>query len=134
MNKLNLKFNFSGIDIDANFKNNFGILVRDSGTGKTLLMKAAELYCLKNDIAYQYMDSNTRTYTQEQILNILSDKEVVLLDNADLYLTNDILNTLRSDTNRFILICIKDTSKLNIRYASEYFVHYRDLYLTIEEL
>lgn len=134
MNNMNIKFNFSGIDIDAKFKNNFGILVGDSGTGKTLLMKAVELYCLKNDIAYQYMDSNMRTYTQEQILDILSDKEVVLLDNADLYLTNDILNILRMDQNRFILICMKDTSKLNVRYASEYFVHYKNLYLTIEEL
>lgn len=134
VNNMKIDMMYNGISIKVNIDNELNILAGNSGTGKTLLMKAVQLHCLKNKIKHIYCDSDCISLSEEQIASICSDKEVVLLDNADLYLNNELLTKIRSNIDKTIIICMKDTSELNIHTASEYIVKYKDKSLTVREI
>lgn len=130
MNTLNVNINYNGIKIEAEFLNKINIFNGYSGTGKTLLMKATELYCMNNKISCRYCDYRCQDLEEDQIINYCKNAEVILLDNADLYLTNDLLEKLK---DKFIVICMKDTSVIDMLDTTEYIVHYENQKLTIEE-
>lgn len=133
METLNVKINYSGVDINAKFTNKINMLSGYSGTGKTFLMEAVELYCLNNQIRRSYCDFRCMNLSDYQIKTLCENAEVVILDNADLYLTNDIMKWLK-ENKKFLIICMKKTSKIDMRGITEYLVRYENRKLTIEEL
>lgn len=124
---------YSGIKIDCLFENKINMLSGYSGTGKTLLMKATELYCLNHNIKCKYCDFRCREMKTEQIEIMCAGAKVILLDNADLYLNNELLTRL-SKMSEQIIICMKDTSSIDMYNVTEYLVNYENLELTIEVL
>lgn len=133
MNKLDIKLFYNSANIDVTFINRLNILSGNSGTGKTFLYRALEHFCLINNIKYKYLDFRSAEDTQEQIINICSDKDVLLLDNADLYLTESILKELRKDSNKILIICMKDTSRISIDSASRCYINYDGYNLVMKE-
>lgn len=116
---------FNGIDIEVNFNPGTHILEGHSGTGKSLLLEAINLFCLNVDKSCVYLNFNNRHNTEKVILTLCKGKEVVLLDNADLYLTDEILRELKAE-NRFIIISVKDTAELDISEDNFYEVQYQN--------
>lgn len=134
MNNLKIITNFDGIDIDVNITNKFGVLVGNSGTGKTLLMQVIILFCRKNEIKYMHCNYDTVNLTEEQIIDQCMNKEIILFDNADLYLTDNIVKTLQQDKDKFILVSLKDLSLIDIYTAARYITEYDNKKLTVREL
>jgi len=126
-----VKVKYCGVNFEAEFTGKLSLLSGYSGTGKTFLINAIELYCLNNKIKYAHVDYKFRDTKEEIIEGYCSDAEVILLDNADLYLTNDLLSALRKD-NKFIIMCMKDTSGLDMADVDEYIVNYKDKKITVE--
>lgn len=133
MNSLNIKTIYNGINIECSFDNKLNILRGYSGTGKTLLLNAIDLYCLNNKIACRLCNYNVVGFKPNDIINVCEDAEIVLLDNADLYLNNDILKSILK-TAKFVIISIKDTSDISLSGANEYIVEYKNVNLTTRKL
>lgn len=85
-----------------------------SGTGKTFLAKILHSVCSIKKIKYKYFNNVMKDYKADTIVSIASGNDLVFFDNADLYLTSDILKDIK-DT-RCILISMKDVCKLGVDY------------------
>lgn len=131
--KINIKQLFNGIRIDAEINAGINLLSGDSGTGKTLLMQAIELYCSENNIKYTFLNYRQRKNSEEQIEYLCNDSDIVIIDNADLFLRQSLLDRLQK-INKYIIISLKDSSKIDCRNITEYLVHYDRLKLKLEEI
>ena len=107
---------FNGITVNVELNKGVNLLSGNSGTGKTLLMQAIELYCLNEGISY-----------------ICSNSDVVLLDNADLYITEDLLKEIKCG-DKLIVISLKISNKISMKYVREYLLNYEKMYLSLEEI
>lgn len=128
-----VKIQYNGIDVDCSFTSEVCMLSGYSGTGKTLLMKATELYCLDNDVSCRYCDFRCRDMDSDQIITMCKNAKVVLLDNADLYLDNELLSKLIKMCTQ-VIICMKDTSAIDMYGITEYFVNYENMKIITEVL
>ena len=133
LNKMQIKQIFNGINVEVEINAGTNVLSGDSGTGKTLLMQALELYCAENNIKYTFLNYRQRNSTIEQIVTLCSTSDVVIMDNADLYANQELLGKLQTMC-KFILISLKDLSKIDSRDITEYLVHYDNLQLRVEEV
>ena len=70
MNSLSVNINYSGVNIKANFTRKLNMLSGYSGTGKTFLMEATELYCMNNNVSCRYCDFRCQSLTISQIQNL----------------------------------------------------------------
>ena len=132
MERLDIKIVYSGVTVCAEFHNKLNLLSGFSGTGKTFLMQAIELYCLNEKINCIYCDFRYMYFDEEQIKIMCKNAEVVLLDNADLYLTDSILSWLK-EQGKMLIICMKDTSYIDMEDMHEYIVSYENEKIIIEE-
>lgn len=128
--KINMKFN--SIDIEGEFTGQINLLAGYSGTGKTLLMKAMQLYCLDNNISYRYIDYKNKDDTTEQIYNYCKNVKIVMLDNADLYISDELLDEL-SKTADLIIMSLKQTQLISMDRVKRYVINYNNLKLQLEE-
>ncbi len=120
-----------GVVIASDLPEGVIILRGDSGTGKTLFMGALAAYCETNAIPYYMCNSQAGRFIDEAIIKSSEGCRVLLLDNADLYLTNDLLKVLR-DKAEYIIISKKQLYNIdtdNVYYA---LVHYEKNYLKLE--
>lgn len=121
----------NSVNFNVSFKDKVCILCDLSGKGKTFLLKFVQSYCLLNDISCIYLDYNMCYVDRNKIVGLCEGKEIVLLDNADLYLDNDMLNKIE-DSSGIILICMKSISKLDMRKPRGiYSVNYKSDSLTV---
>ena len=129
MDNLDVELNYQGVSIKAKF-NKWNMLSGYSGTGKTFLMQAVELFCKNNSITCLYCDYRFADYTDEQIKELSKNAEVVLLDNADLYLNNNLFSWFKQ---KLFIVCMKDTTGLDMDGVHKYITNYMDEHITIEE-
>lgn len=132
MDKLNVSIVYNGVSVDVEFNNKSNMLSGNSGTGKTFLMQAIDLYCINNNIKSLYIDYKFQGLDIEQLKSICMKSDVILLDNADLYVTNELIEWL-SKNNKITIVCMKDTSDINMECISSYIVNYMNKHITIEE-
>lgn len=128
MNNLDIKTKYNGIDVECSFNNKLNILRGSSGSGKSLLLTAIDFYCTFNKISCRLCNYDIAGLRPDTIISICEDVEVVLLDNADLYLTEDILKAILK-TAKFVIMSIKNTDGISIDGASEYLVEHKDLHV-----
>ena len=124
---------FNDITIEAEIFKGVNLLSGNSGTGKTLLMQSIELYCANNNIKYAFLNYRNKDNTKEQIISLCQNTDIVMIDNADLFITNDIIREILEISN-YIVISLKDSSKIDGRKIRECIVHYDCLKLTLEEI
>lgn len=115
--------NYLGVHIDIELKDKFCIFNGPSGTGKTFLFGVVRDVCQQRSIIYVCIDYNYRDSQPEAICAICAEADIICLDNADLYLTNDIIKAL-SDLDAVILISIKSVVRCNFRGYGQYLVHF----------
>ena len=99
--------------------------------GKTLLLSAIELYCRNQGIRCYLCDYHAQDLSEEQICAICSGMQVLLLDNADLYLTPELLEKLKC-TN-YVIISMKHLFGFDLFSSTSCLVHYNNKQLTLEE-
>lgn len=128
MNNLDIKTKYNGIDVECSFNNKLNILRGSSGSGKTLLLTVIDFYCTFNKISCRLCNYDIAELRPDTIISICKNAEVVLLDNADLYLTEDILKVILK-TAKFVVMSIKNTDGISIDGASECLVEYKDLHV-----
>lgn len=121
---------YNSIHTEININTGINLLSSESGSGKTLLLNLIADYCSKNNTQYYIIN-----YTNiDQLTELFSNTyEIVLLDNADRYITDEILEKLR-EISKYAIIVLKDDSKVDTRDTSQYLVHYNNLEITLEEI
>ena len=112
MKMLNINKKIYGKDISVNISSRLNLFFSESGTGKTFFMNIIYGYCLDEGIKCAYINHKSSMYRTEDIINICKDMDIVMLDNADLYLNNDILNSICDNT--MIFVDMKNTTKIDI--------------------
>jgi len=85
---------FANTTFNADFIDKVNLMIDDSGTGKTFLIKMVINYCRNNNIPYLHID-----YEHRDLLNDvgnLNSKEILLFDKADLYLTKELFEEIKN--------------------------------------
>lgn len=129
MTEFKMKELINGIYFDASFIDKTNIIKQLSGTGKTFLFKTMNEYCKLHDISCLYCDYRFADFSEQKILSLCEDYEMILLDNADLYLTAHLFTSLQ-ELNKFMIISIKSTIGLNMHQVGTYAVKYDEQSLT----
>jgi ABC-type dipeptide/oligopeptide/nickel transport system ATPase component len=121
---INLKQNISGVKFDVSFQDKICVFRGCSGSGKSYMCKALNSYFKYNNVSsacinYKLVDFNVESF----VYKLCSNKEIVFIDDAELYLTPDMFQKLR-DTNDIIVLCISSTWGLNMKEAHLYKVDF----------
>jgi len=113
----------SGIRVDIDIQDRFCIFFSASGTGKTFLFELLEKYCISNDISVALVDYRDCKNEVESICSKCRGKRLVILDNADLYITADLLREI-CENAEVVLTSIKSVPKLHSVKGTFYRVEY----------
>ena len=105
---------YSGIVFDIDIQDRISLFTGYSGTGKTFAFGAIQEYFVSNNIRTIYFDDRQMDYTADQLISLCDNKEVILLDNADLYLTQNLLDYL-IDSNKIPAVQHKEALSIQIR-------------------
>lgn len=105
---------YSGIVFDVDIQDRISLFTGYSGTGKTFAFGAIQEYFVSNNIRTIYFDDRQ-----------MDNKEVILLDNADLYLTQNLLDYL-IDSNKILLCSTKKPYQYRFGVFGKYEVKYEN--------
>lgn len=121
-----VKRTMNGVDFDINFKDRINVIKGASGTGKTFLFNMISSYCTSNKIPYAFIDYKFLASGDEDLIFYhCRNKKLIILDNADLYLTSELFNKIRN-LNATIILSKKSTFGLNMDDAHLYTIDYID--------
>lgn len=82
-----------------------------SGTGKTFALKTIYKYLVSNNTDVIYFNHKQSDYTVERIMSLCKDNKIIIMDDADLYMTPELFDYLKSNCGQ-VLISIKNIAKL----------------------
>lgn len=133
MDKLSVSYKFNTINININFDAEVNVLSSYSGTGKTLLISALDTYCMLSGYKHTLLNYNDTQKTTDQLVNQCKDSDVILIDNGDSFDIDSLLKKIR-DSDKIIIVELKNTYKIDMTTVREYLVHYENLQVTIEEV
>jgi hypothetical protein len=92
-----LKFSVRDLEYRLEFKNRICYIIDESGTGKTFLFSNLRNYCINNNVDFVLVDYNYSNKSEDEIINVCRNcSEIIILDNADLYLTPKIIDNLKA--------------------------------------
>ncbi len=94
---------FNGIDFDVSFEDKVNLFSGMSGEGKTFLFTVLESYFINNDISYQYYNSSSLRFGINELISGCTGRSVIIFDNADLYLTQELLDYAVSQADTVIM-------------------------------
>lgn len=129
MNDFVLDIVSNGVHFDVTLSDSVCVFEQDSGTGKTFLFTTIAEYCVVNSLKCVTMNSS-RLDLLDSFEGSVKDVDILLLDNADLYLTDELFKRLAKNAKR-VLISVKDISRLSLNTAGFYFVRYVGNSLTV---
>lgn len=128
---MKIDFNYGSIEVKVDLKDKICVFFDMSGTGKTFLFTMLKSYFLDAGISFISVD-----YTSYKILDsydFSDDTEVIILDNADLYMNEKLFSNLDA-SGKLIVMSIKDIGNLNQKNMGFYRVLYKDTLLTVKRL
>lgn len=109
---------------DVNFSDKLNLIKGSSGTGKTFLFHIMQAYCVSEEISCALIDSKVLSSANEDIIySMCLGKEIVILDNADLYLNGELFDKIRN-LDCTVIISKKGTFGLNMKAVHLYLVKY----------
>ena len=121
---LKVKRTSGGVDFDVDFIDEINVIKGASGTGKTFLFNMLSSYCISNKIPFAFIGYRFLASGDEGLIfSLCINKKIIILDNADLYLTPELFNKLRG-LNATIILSKKHTFGLNMDDAHLYTVDY----------
>ena len=101
----------SDIALHVDLSDQVAILFSDSGTGKTFLFQMLASYFVIHGIPYEKFDYSSENKELAWFQQSMKKADVVLLDNADLYMTKALFRDLKS-SGKQVVISIKHTERL----------------------
>lgn len=128
---MKIDFNYGSIEVKVDLKDKICVFFDMSGTGKTFLFTMLKSYFLDAGISFISVD-----YTNYKILDsydFSDDTEVIILDNADLYMNEKLFSNLDA-SGKLIVMSIKDIGNLNQKNMGFYRVLYKDTLLKVKRL
>lgn len=112
---------YSGVSVNAVIDNKLCYFFDESGTGKTFFFSIVKCFCDINGIKCSVLDFNDAQKDEDVILKDCEKMEVVILDNADLYLSNEILEKIAAPV---VLISVKTFAEWVRKDAGLYLIEY----------
>lgn len=114
---------FNGIHFDVCLEDRVNLFSGVSGEGKTFLFKTLKAHLKINGVSCIYFNNTATDFSEMAIKEACNNKEVIIFDNADLYLTQDILDyvTNISDT---VIISMQLYCRLKFKSYRFYAVEY----------
>ena len=103
---LHLDENFNGIHFDILFEDRINLFDGDSGEGKTFMFKMINTYLKVKGVSCIYLDNTATDFSEWTIKTACTDKSVIIFDNADLYLTQNLLD-FATETADTVIISMK---------------------------
>ena len=129
---LSIHEEINGIRVDLDFEDGIYNLVGDSVSGKSFLLKVFAKYCEEHCIPYFYFDNNTKNIGREGLLQICEGKEIILLNNATLYLEKGIVSEMIALGSKTVIAEYKDELNVFDNKETEVIVNYTGDTLSIE--
>ena len=120
---LQFNFNYNNLPATVNLEDNICYLLGDSGTGKTFIFSIIDYYCSINQIKCVNVNYAIASAMGKDLISICNRHDIVILDDADLYITNDILKQIKA---KHILVGIKSQFGLTKADAGLYRVKYTE--------
>jgi hypothetical protein len=113
-----LKFSVRDLEYRLEFKNRICYIIDESGTGKTFLFSNLRNYCINNNVDFVLVDYNYSNKSEDEIINVCRNcSEIIILDNADLYLTPKIINNLKA---KLVIASLKSSIGLRTDETGNY--------------
>lgn len=129
---MNIKEYRGGVFFNASFEQGITVLNGYSGDGKSFLLSLIAGYCSDNNIDYLFVNS-LHLLSSDDIEKLSVTKKVLLLDNADLYMTKKLYKYL-SCLPIITIISIKNKFFNNIKKVNNYCVLYDGESLSLREV
>ncbi len=104
---MEFKFESKGLSVYVELDTQLTTLFDYSGTGKTYLFMLLSEYCEVEKIPFEHIDHKFRVGDKDEIVRRCTGKTVVLLDNADLYLTKELTAEL-CRVAEYIVVSVHD--------------------------
>ena len=126
---------FSGVRFDVSFEDRVNLFSGVSGEGKTFLFTVLDEYFTESGVSYCHFDNMFFNYTEEQLISLCVGRKVIIFDNADLYLTQKLLD-FAIETADTVIISMKNPYKLVMSNVGFYSLDYEtdSLYTNRENL
>lgn len=130
-NVLTLEKISNGVMFKVHFKHKINVIKGSSGTGKSFLFSELLQKCNRDNVPAVLIDYRVLTSSNVHLIEAMcKGKQVVLLDNADLYLTSELFDKIRSMDN-VIVMSKKTTFGLNMKDARQYVIEYNNDTLSV---
>lgn len=112
------------VNVSINLNDGIYVFKGKSGAGKTFVSSILSGICRDKGLTYRYFNNTAKNDTAEIISATASNKDIVFFDNADLYLTDEILENVKN--TKCILISMKNHYKLKTEYKDCRVVYTKD--------
>lgn len=132
MREFRVNVSLETVNLDVLFEDKINLIVQDSGTGKSYLFSLLNEYCKHNGISCLLFNYSTLEFVNN-LREHIKGKELILLDNADLYLDSDLLSFIEQQ-ECMAVISIKSVAELYSEDAGFYCVEYTAGNLRTERL
>lgn len=99
--------------VELNFEHKVNVLLDDSGTGKTFMFQLLCAYCSVNEIPHIYFDYKSAGFKKETFWEESKEKQFVFFDNADLYLSTELLSQLK-ELEATIVLSVKNIELVDV--------------------
>ena len=119
---MDVKYKYMGVTIDAEFKDNICFLSGDSGSGKSFLLRVFESYLSRKNISYCLFNYSSMVAVRGFDFDSV---DVVMLDNADLYMNRDIYMKAKK-SHALVLICMHSYSGFDPSGSGEYVIDHEE--------
>ena len=122
INCMDVKYKYMGVTIDAEFKDHICFLSGDSGSGKSFLLRVFESYLSRKNISYCLFNYSSMVAVSGFDFDSV---DVVMLDNADLYMNRDIYMKAKK-SHALVLICMHSYSGFDPSGSGEYVIDHEE--------
>ena len=123
MKMFNLDVDYLGVTLSIVLEDKFCIFNGNSGDGKTFLFKVIKSLCIPRNLKCVYVDYNYKDSTLEGFAGLFKDADIVCLDNAELYITDELIQLLDS-LGILVLLNLKYRDQLMFKEFCEYAVKF----------
>ena len=123
MNRLKASFKVNTTQFDIDFTDKICVLYDNSGTGKSYLLKSLRTYAESNNIKYTFFDYKADGMAEKEVIERIKGNELVLFNNADLYMTNNIIKAIKQE-GVLAIMELRSVVEFDLRESGYYRVKY----------
>lgn len=99
-----IDYNDGNVSLNCILDRKLMLLEGNSGSGKTYLMDLLKSYFVINKVPFRAFSMDAFGADESAIISMCRGAQVVLFDNADLYLTSGIVKSILNDVD-LVIIC-----------------------------